>query len=622
MPWKRFQDIVDSIEVKLVSIKDVAQHIGLVEGHATMMASQQTHALLKKNMEGNQEIRDLVQEISIQLDAISVKFSKPEGVRQTADSLAKLAEERLNEPTMADVDSNVAAGQDIGESISTEFRKNRAYHQSTATNLHSAEGTEDFDSWQNTLFPELRESSEKASRHQRANEELPGMRTYRAKRKSFENSEIVMAWAESRKSEILWINGNEVLSREDFNASFVCPLMLVGESHFDTFTRLQHFCEETRGETDPYVVMMQDLVSQFLRQHSTSMSSQQRVNITRERTATTEGLWDLLLELISGTEIPCTFLVIGGIDHIVACSPRPGEMRTEIVYRLRALTTDTQKVIKIMVAMDFFQSTTTSVENISSLVRAHNPQNQRRRLSLDGLQSAFPGQLTSQHLTDIQEGRHRAIAFTEIPLLYTPGTMVYTEDNDKLAAFVVAEMSGMEPRPFGSFAPLRIRVWSIDHDGQRICKRYQDLTINYFVGRRDISSLACIPSGYLPEEMTKRKQIISRGQKYWSYVSGVHYVEVHSQQVSLELYLKAFYHKSKSAHNFAQGYHQGVIDQSARPIDLSILESLEPLGVRQGAVIKSRFLMLAPAQISVYAVRGLTWCMLQRILLLALSFNY
>lgn len=194
-----------------------------------------------------------------------MKFSKPEGVRQTADSLAKLAEERLNEPTMADVDNNVAASQDTGESILTELGKNRAYHQSTATNSQSTEGTEDFDSWQNTLFPELRESSEKASRHQRANEEPPGMRTYRSKRKSFGNSEIILAWAESRKSEILWINGNEVLSRADFNMSLVCPLILVGNSHFDSFARLQHFCEQARGDTDPYVVMMQDLVAQLLR---------------------------------------------------------------------------------------------------------------------------------------------------------------------------------------------------------------------------------------------------------------------------------------------------------------------------------------------------------------------
>lgn len=358
-----------------------------------------------------------------------------------------------------------------------------------------------------------------------------------------------MAWAESRKSEILWINGNEALSREDFNASFVCPLMLVGESHFETFIKVQHFCEEASGETDLYVVMMQDLVAQVLRQYA-SISTQRRATITRERTSTTKGLWELLIGLISGIDISCTFLLIGGIDHVVARSSRPVEMRAEIVHRFRALTNDSHKVVKIMVAMGFFQSTTTSVENISSLVRARHHQDRRRRLSLDGLQSAFPGQLMSQHLMDIQEGRCRNIAFTELPLLYTPGTMVFTRDNDKLTAFIVSEMSGMETKPFGSFSPLRLRVWSIDHDRQQICKRYQDLVMNHFVGRRNISSLACVPSGHLPEEMTKRKHIISRGRKYWSYMSGVHYVEIQSRNVSPNLHLKAFCDMFQFAHCF------------------------------------------------------------------------
>lgn len=363
------------------------------------------------------------------------------------------------------------------------------------------------------------------------------MREYRSKKKSVEKSEMAMAWAESRKSEILWINGNEFLSRENFNASFVCPLMFVGESHFDTFIKIQHFCEDINGQNDPYLVMMQDLVAQVLRQH-TLISQQQRATITRERTSMTEGLWEILLELISGPELSCVFIIVGGIDQIATRSSRPGEVRTEIVHRFRALTTDTPNVIKIMFAMGFFQSTTTSVESISSLVRARHPEVQHRRLSLDGLQSAFSNQLMSQHLKDIQEGRCRNIAFAETPLLYTPGTMVYTQDNETLTAFIVSERSGMEARPLGTFGPLCLRVWSLDHDGQQICKRYRDLAINYFVGRRDISSLACIPSGYLPEEMTKRRQMISRGQKYWSYASGVHYVETRSQSVSLNVHCK------------------------------------------------------------------------------------
>lgn len=57
MPWKRFQDTVDSIESKLLSTKDVAKFVGLVEGHTPMMVSQQTLALLQQNMEKNQETK-------------------------------------------------------------------------------------------------------------------------------------------------------------------------------------------------------------------------------------------------------------------------------------------------------------------------------------------------------------------------------------------------------------------------------------------------------------------------------------------------------------------------------------------------------------------------------------
>lgn len=115
MPWKRFQDIVDSIESKLLSIKDVAQYVGLIEGHTTMIVSRQTLALLQQNVEKNQETKELVEEIRLQLDAMSLKFSKAEGVRQTAHSLANLAEERLSEPSMADVDSSVTPESDIGK---------------------------------------------------------------------------------------------------------------------------------------------------------------------------------------------------------------------------------------------------------------------------------------------------------------------------------------------------------------------------------------------------------------------------------------------------------------------------------------------------------------------------
>lgn len=115
MPWERFQKIVVSIELKLDSIKDVARYVGLLEGHTTMMVSKQTLALAQQMLDKNEETKEALGNMRLQLDAMSLKFSNTEGVRYTTDSLTNLAEERLNEPTMAVVDNSTTLGSEICE---------------------------------------------------------------------------------------------------------------------------------------------------------------------------------------------------------------------------------------------------------------------------------------------------------------------------------------------------------------------------------------------------------------------------------------------------------------------------------------------------------------------------
>lgn len=79
----------------------------------------------------------------------------------------------------------------------------------------------DFDSWQDALFPVLRESNEEANRQQRANEELPGIRAYRAGRmqelrKVRKGSSVGRI---SRVQSLLWIDSSDVLSREPWKTS-------------------------------------------------------------------------------------------------------------------------------------------------------------------------------------------------------------------------------------------------------------------------------------------------------------------------------------------------------------------------------------------------------------------
>lgn len=124
MPWKRFQDIVDSIESKIESIKEVAQYVGLAKGHSTMVASQQTLALLRQSMQNDLETKKKIEGMRIQLEAISIKFPKVEGVRKTADSLARLVEERLCEPTM-ETDASRMTPADETESSENIFENSQ-----------------------------------------------------------------------------------------------------------------------------------------------------------------------------------------------------------------------------------------------------------------------------------------------------------------------------------------------------------------------------------------------------------------------------------------------------------------------------------------------------------------
>ena len=115
-----------------------------------------------------------------------------------------------------------------------------------------------------------------------------------------------------------------------------------------------------------------------------------------------------------------------------------------------------------------------------------------------------------------------------------PGNTIYSVEKGNLQAFVLVDLAGMEPQSFETFGPLRMRAWSIDHDGRHITRRYHDLIIPQFSGQRAIESLHYIPAGYLHNEGEQRRLLTARGRKWWKYSSGFHHISIlHSgKQVS------------------------------------------------------------------------------------------
>jgi len=147
----------------------------------------------------------------------------------------------------------------------------------------------------------------------------------------------------------------------------------------------------------------------------------------------------------------------------------------------------------------------------------------RRVLSLDIMQN--DSALVPSKLVEIQEKRCKIIKFAELPMLYPANSTIYTYEEGQLQAYVVAEIAGMDPRPFGLYGQLQIRAWSISHNGKYYTKRYHNLVVSQFPGDREIVRLQYIPASYLPDEAIQLRNLIERGRKYWEFGSGIYYMQ-------------------------------------------------------------------------------------------------
>lgn len=523
-PWKRFQDIVDSIEQTLANIKDLAQYSALLDGKANTIMIRKNMLLLQQHSAKFEKVLELVEDLRSKMDVTDLHFKKKEDIAQAEAALRQSTAERLDEPAMKE------RGQqpESGNGISKPRRKKNTFMPLTYS-IESTSATTtpmDFSAPHDVLFSELHDAYQHRMRSQRAKEQLPEMKAYRSERKNFSRSGMALAWAESLRSEILWVDGYQLLSRANFNASFVFPLLQLVESRFENVITLRHFSEDLHQDSDKYLIMMQDLLSQLL-QHNPSIARNREVPITRDETSTTEGLWTLLSEFLEEADAHCMLLIIGGVDNLIQARSDTGDTRSDIVERLHALKE--KRLVKVILTLNLPQPQSATMESVSSLTLYQHQVSPERTLSFDPMRSSLP--VISLQLTQIQEKRSLRVSFMQLPMLYTPGSIVYTYMEKCLQAFVVLDLSGMDETLPGTYGPLRIRAWSIDHNGTYMCKRHWDFQVPYFLGMRETTALQYVPAGYLVDEVAQRKELIARGRYYWSLASRSHYLQMETNKV-------------------------------------------------------------------------------------------
>ena len=347
-------------------------------------------------------------------------------------------------------------------------------------------------------------------------EQTSEMRVHRSKQRNLMRIEEVMAWVESDSSRLLWINGHSVLRRSVFSMSFATPLLILGESNYETTLVLRHFCGDSPAHGPKgYRLLVQALLYQIFQQYP-EVFDRQKQSLTREATGTVATLWNVFIDCLKEVNADCTFIIIENIDVLKEAANSDVDEENFIVRQLHDLVQDSKKLIKILLIASLARDHLSSSEGRSALMLT------QRRVSTNILQDEVA--LVPHRLIEIQQKRCKGITFAEITMLYAPNTTVYTTENDELRAFIIVELSGMEPRSFESYNPLHMRAWSIDHDGQNVVRRYHDLTMPQFSGRKEIKYLQYIPAGYLPNENEKRTNMIARGKLWWQYSFGIHHV--------------------------------------------------------------------------------------------------
>jgi hypothetical protein len=154
---------------------------------------------------------------------------------------------------------------------------------STIAEVSSLPHEEEIDALFRQVFVEFHEFDEEIQQHRRVIEQLPEMRPHRTRNQNLLRAEKIIEWVESRVSQLLLVDGSWVLGRYDFNSLFVGPLLIFGDSSFESVLVLRHFCGDNPStKANNFRTLVQALIVQIFKQRPKALG-QKLASLTRER---------------------------------------------------------------------------------------------------------------------------------------------------------------------------------------------------------------------------------------------------------------------------------------------------------------------------------------------------
>lgn len=555
-PWNiRFQGIVDEIDVKFRYINDIATAQSHIIGYKNLVVGQMNFSLNQKMAENDEKMLRVLQNVPQQLQKLedrirAITFENVKDILQTMGGVQQRLDERFAEPCVRSTEDESAANG-------------------------NSEVLDDVDLLD--IFTDLRDLEEQHRQSEEQSEQMSGSHQQKAKRRNMLQSEKVIAWIESEESQLLWIDGNYILSRTDFLTSFSTPLAIDAACNYESIIILKFFSAPGAASRNTCPTLLQALIAQLIKQHPRLLGGEGS-KLTRS-TLKAAGrcvskLWEIFASSISDLKVDRVYIIIDGVDELG--SDQDADYQT-LMSRLNALIEEGSKLIKVLLTARLLPQLPRASEISNAL---SIPQ---RKWSLIPFKEELP---SMQHkFSEIREGRCKDITFPEIMLLYPPKTVIFTKDDGEYRAFVVYEISGMVETTPGRFDPLHLRVWSIDHNGKYFTKRYRDLDIGQFSGRKLVTDLRYVPAGYLPNEFKIRTQLAQRGRRYW------HAGTTPGCWAEHEKYAGPL-----------------MVDLERRPLsDLPQQEYDDQLPEAPHSQVKPLTLILCPASITAYSLNRLKW---------------
>lgn len=455
------------------------------------------------------------------------------------------------------------------------------------------------------LFTDLNKLEDIRTQKLKMEEQRPEMHQYRTTKRNILKVDHVMDWVEAQSSQLLWVDGSHSLRRETFSASFVAPVLLLGENHFETSIVLRHFCGDSYGTSaSNYPALIQSLLTQLFKQRA-DLWSTASTSLDRESASNICVLWRVFVDALQNAQVPCVFIVIDSIDSLASQKTADGvEERDFILGALNILVQHSNLLVKVLLTASLSHTTplagTDNALTLGTLSYAVQSQKSRQLSNAITEEYLMP---VSHKFVEIQERRCKTIRFTQLPLIYQINSTIYCWKDRVLRAFVVSELSGMDPGPFGTYGPLVLRAWAVDHNGKTFVRRFYDFRVPFFSREIDIVDLSYIPAGYLADENQHRMQLIRRGRRYWKLGSAVHFMEHNSSEVC-----EITTNQGESLAYLLQQPERVVIDQTLRPSGNHDLSKLDvDLRTILDSNLKPFVALTCPPTISGYDLTDNTW---------------